>query len=64
MIREQLSDFNIEVITQEALGYSSAAKEAIAFVIMGNETINRRPSNVPSATGAHQSVILGNVTYY
>lgn len=64
MIREQLSDFNIEVITQEALGYSSAAKEAIAFVIMGNETINRRPSNVPSATGAHHSVILGNVTYY
>lgn len=64
IIRSQLAEYAIEVVTQEALGYSSSAKEAIAFVVMANETINRQPSNVPSATGAEQSVILGNVTYY
>lgn len=53
----------IEVLTQEDLGYSSDAKEAIAFVILGNETLHHQFSNVPKATGAKQKVILGNVTY-
>ncbi len=53
----------IEVLTQEDLGYSSDAKEAIAFVILGNETMHHQFSNVPKATGAKQKVILGNVTY-
>lgn len=52
----------VEVTTQEALGYNSDAKEAVAFAVMGNETLHRRPSNVPSATGAAHSVILGNIT--
>lgn len=53
---------NVEVITQEELGFSSDAKEAIAFVILGNETLNGNMSNVPSATGSKDSVILGNIT--
>ncbi len=52
-----------EVMTQEDLGFSSDAKEAIAFAVMGNETLHHRPSNVPGATGASRPVILGNVTY-
>lgn len=52
-----------QVLTQEDLGLSSDAKEAVAFAILGNQTIHGRPSNVPSATGARTSVILGNVTY-
>lgn len=52
----------IEVKTQEALGYSSDAKEAIAFAILGNQTIHRRPSNLMSATGANFPMILGNIT--
>ncbi|WZU00089.1 anhydro-N-acetylmuramic acid kinase [Erysipelothrix sp. D19-032] len=38
----------VKVITQESLGFSSDAKEAIAFVILGNETLNKQPSNVPT----------------
>lgn len=53
----------IAVLTQEDLGYSSDAKEAIAFVILGNETLHHQFSNVPKATGANQKVILGNITY-
>ncbi|WP_068449308.1 anhydro-N-acetylmuramic acid kinase AnmK [Caviibacter abscessus] len=50
-----------EVCTQEELGYFSDAKEAIAFVILGNETLHNRPSNVPSATGSKKRVILGTI---
>ncbi len=50
------------VLTQEDLGFSSDAKEAIAFVILGNQTLHQRPSNVPSATGALKNVVLGKIT--
>ena len=52
----------IQVLTQEDVGYSSDAKEAIAFAILGNETLHGNPSNMPSATGAKAHVILGNIT--
>ena len=53
---------NVDVKTQEAYGYSSEAKEAIAFVILGYAFLNRVPANVPSATGAKDLVILGKLT--
>jgi len=52
----------MEVVTQEEAGLSSDAKEAIAFVILGNETYNRQYGNVLGATGAKEHVILGNIT--
>ena len=58
-LRELLPE--IQVVTQEDEGYSSDAKEAIAFVILGNETIHRSFSNVPSATGAREKVVLGTI---
>ena len=51
-----------EILLQEDVGYSSDAKEAIAFVILGNETLHGHFSNVKSATGASASVILGTIT--
>lgn len=61
LIKKELPE--IKILIQEDLGYSSEAKEAIAFVILGNQTYHMRPSNVPSATGARKSVILGQITY-
>jgi len=61
MIKESVP--HITVKRQEDLGYSSDAKEAVAMTILGNQTLNRQPSNVPSATGASKPVILGNITY-
>lgn len=52
---------NTHVCTQDELGYSSDAKEAVAFAVLGNQTLSGRPSNVPSATGACESVVLGSV---
>jgi len=61
MIKEAVP--NIAVKRQEDLGYSSDAKEAVAMTILGNQTLKRQSSNVPSATGASKPVILGNITY-
>ncbi|MCU5567940.1 anhydro-N-acetylmuramic acid kinase AnmK [Bacillus paranthracis] len=63
MIRYGLKDEKCTIFIQEDIGYSSEAKEAIAFAILANETYHRNPSNVPSATGPKKSVVLGNVTY-
>lgn len=52
------------VLRQEDLGLRSDAKEAVAMVVLGNQTLHHQPSNVPSATGAQRPVILGSVTYY
>ncbi len=59
-ISEMLSP--IKVTTLDEIGENSSAKEAIAFAILGNETLNNNKSNVPSATGASKKVILGQIT--
>lgn len=59
-IKNELSP--ISVYTQDELGYSSDAKEAIAFAILGNETLHQHYSNVKSSTGAKRNVILGQIT--
>lgn len=60
MISSQLRECRI--LTQEDLGFSSDAKEAVAFAILANETLNHRYSNIIGATGAKKRVILGNIT--
>jgi anhydro-N-acetylmuramic acid kinase len=45
----------------EAIGLSGAAKEAIAFAVLGYETLRERAANVPRATGASRAVPLGAI---
>ena len=52
----------IKVCCLEDLGHNSDAKEALAFIVLGNETLNNSFSNVKSATGAKESVVLGKIT--
>lgn len=52
----------IPVVTSDALGMPSEAKEAMAFAFLAAETLGGRPGNVPSATGARKEVVLGSVT--
>lgn len=53
---------DIPIYTQEDLGFSSEAKEAIGFALMGYYTLQRRANNIPAVTGAKNPVILGKIT--
>jgi anhydro-N-acetylmuramic acid kinase len=53
---------DVTLATSSDFGVDADAKEAIAFAILAYETWRGRPSNVPSATGARRSVVLGSVT--
>ena len=53
----------IEVLPSSSFGISEDAKEAFAFALLAYETFHRRPSNLPSATGAHAPAILGKISY-
>jgi anhydro-N-acetylmuramic acid kinase len=50
------------VKTIDELGVPSAAKEAMAFALLGAATLDGAPGNVPAATGARRKVILGAIT--
>jgi anhydro-N-acetylmuramic acid kinase len=52
----------VPVMESTEVGLDVDAKEAIAFAVMAYETAHARPSNVPMATGAKRSVILGKLT--
>jgi anhydro-N-acetylmuramic acid kinase len=54
---------SVRVVPSSEFGIDPDAKEAIAFAIMAYETWHKRPSNLPSATGARHPVILGKVSY-
>jgi anhydro-N-acetylmuramic acid kinase len=49
------------ITTSAEFGVDPDAKEAIAFALLAFETWNRRPSNLPSATGATRPAILGKL---
>lgn len=50
-----------KVVAMDELDFSSDAKEAIAFAILGNEYIHGHSNNLPSATGATKSVSMGKL---
>jgi anhydro-N-acetylmuramic acid kinase len=42
--------------------FDGEAKEAVAFALLGYLHVNKRPGNVPTATGARGSRVLGKLT--
>ncbi len=44
------------------IGVSGPAKEAQAFSLLAAATLDGVPSNMPAATGASHSVVLGSIT--
>jgi anhydro-N-acetylmuramic acid kinase len=63
MLRSELAPLGIQLRSSDELGVPSEAKEAVAFALLAHETWHRRPSNVPSATGAKRPAILGKISY-
>jgi anhydro-N-acetylmuramic acid kinase len=60
MLRKAVDPIPVKESTE--VGLDVDAKEAIAFAVMAYETAHLRPSNVPAATGAKRSVVLGKMT--
>lgn len=50
-----------KVVTMSDFGINPDAKEAISFAMLAYATIKGGPDNVPSATGAQKSVVLGKI---
>lgn len=51
-----------QVLRNEDLGYSSDAKEAVAFALLANEAVFGVCNNAPSATGAREPVVMGKIS--
>ena len=63
MLRRALAPMGIAVQTQEQLGHSSDAKEAVAFALLADCTLRGVPAAMPSVTGAKYAAVLGKLSY-
>jgi anhydro-N-acetylmuramic acid kinase len=61
MLRDGLEPLSVKVRMMEELGVPAQAKEAVAFALLAWLSWNVLPGNVPTATGARRSVVLGKV---
>ena len=59
ILRQELD--KVKILISDQLGISCDAKEAVSFAILAYATIKGIANNVPSATGADRSLILGKI---
>jgi anhydro-N-acetylmuramic acid kinase len=59
MLREEIAP--APLLTLEEVGLNSDAKEALAFAILGSETLRGVATSVPGATGAKRASVLGQI---
>jgi anhydro-N-acetylmuramic acid kinase len=63
MLSTELATLGVRLRFSDEFGLPSAAKEAVAFAVLAYETWQRRPSNLPAATGAKRATVLGKISY-
>jgi anhydro-N-acetylmuramic acid kinase len=52
----------ISLVSSAERGISPDEVEAVSFALLAWGTLRGEPGNVPAATGAKRSVVLGNIT--
>jgi anhydro-N-acetylmuramic acid kinase len=63
MLTDGLGGMGVKVRLMDELGIPAQAKEAVAFALLAWLRWNGLPGNIPAATGAVRSVVLGKVTH-
>jgi anhydro-N-acetylmuramic acid kinase len=58
-LREAIPEVTLKV--SDEYGLPAAAKEAIVYALLANETILGVPNNLPAVTGASRPVVLGTI---
>jgi anhydro-N-acetylmuramic acid kinase len=58
-LQERLPGFRVE--PSDVMNVHADAKEAVAFAVLGYETLRGRAANVPRVTGASRGVVLGAI---
>ncbi len=61
-LQERLPSYVVE--STDALNLPPEAKEAVAFALLGYETLRGVPSNLPRVTGAAEPTVLGSIVPY
>ena len=62
MISNRMNALGVQTLIQEDLGFSSDAKEAIAFALLADCTMAGKSNNIPYVTGADRPVIMGKIS--
>lgn len=63
MLSENVGAMGLKLKTTADFEIASQAKEAVAFAVLAYQTWNQQPGNIPSATGARTSAVLGKISY-
>jgi anhydro-N-acetylmuramic acid kinase len=63
MLTAALAPLEVRLRLSDEFGLPASAKEGVAFALLAYETWHRRPSNIPSATGAKRTAVLGKISY-
>ncbi len=62
LLAERFAQHGVKVATQEDLGWSSDAKEAVAFALMADKYVGGLANTLPSVTGARRAVVMGKLS--
>ena len=62
-IARRFTRYGIPVKTQEELGFSSDAKEAVAFAVLADRCVRESVNTIPRVTGARHAAVMGKLSF-